>query len=372
MRGYELAPLPLSQSLETLDILHKVTAANRSLAELKGVSTIIPDQNILIDTLALQEARDSSAIENIVTTQDELFKSDLVQAPSLAAKEVKRYAAAMRVGYERVRNRGVLAVSDIVDIQRELVLNTTGIRHLPGTILSNEQTGETVYVPPQDHATIVSLLDNLALYINDGRIAPVDPLIRMAVIHYQFESIHPFTDGNGRTGRILNVLYLVLAGLLDMPVLYLSRYIIHNKARYYELLTGVRTQGTWEAWILFMLDGVEQTSRQTLWIIRNMCALMQRYKEGIRAAFGFYSQDLVNDLFRYPYTRIGFVEQDLNVSRLTAARYLDALSAAGYLEKQKLGRGNYYVNRPLFKLLTEVPEEESMLKSSSVQIDWLR
>jgi Fic family protein len=354
---YVLAPLPPSHELETQAVLRKAASAHRYLAELKGASALIPNQGILIDTLALQEAKDSSAIENIVTTHDELFRSDLSQTSALpAVKEVRQYAAALRTGFERVKRRRLLVTSDVVDIQRELVLNSAGLRRLPGTVLKNEQSGDVVYVPPQDYATIISLLDNLERYINDDTLAPVDPLVRMAVIHYQFESIHPFPDGNGRTGRILNVLYLVLKGLLDVPALYLSRYIIHNKARYYDLLAKVRTDGTWEEWVLYMLDGVEKTSRQTIWIIKGMRELMMDYKQRIRSSFKFYSQDLVNNLFRYPYTKIEFVQRDLKVSRITATKYLDALADAGLVQKQKLGRSSYYINRPLFTLLTNIPD----------------
>lgn len=354
--GYNLAPLPPIQDLETRDILRKLATAHRYLAELKGTSELIPNQSILIDTLALQEAKDSSAVENIITTHDELYRSDLARGPvPLAAKEVRQYATALRTGFDRLRRRKTLATSDLVEVQRELVRNSAGLRTLPGTVLMNEESGATVYVPPQDQDTIISLLDNLTQYINDDSVSPVDPLIKMAVIHYQFESIHPFADGNGRTGRILNVLYLVLQGLLDIPVLYLSRYIIHNKGRYYDLLANVRTDGAWEEWILFMLDGVEQTSRQTIWIIKGMRDLMVDYKKRIRGTFKFYSQDLVNNLFRYPYTKIEFVQRDLKVSRLTATKYLDELAAAGLVEKQKMGRSSYYINRPLFTLLTGVP-----------------
>lgn len=356
MDGYNLAPLPPIQDLETRDVLRKVATAHRYLAELKGVSALMPNQGILIDTLALQEAKDSSAIESIITTHDELYRSDLVSGPApLAAKEVRQYATAFGTGFDRLKRRKTLATSDLVEVQKELVQNSAGLRTLPGTVLMNQQTGATVYVPPQDHATIVSLLDNLAQYINDDSVSLVDPLIKMAVIHYQFESIHPFADGNGRTGRMLNVLYLVLEGLLDIPVLCLSRYILRNRSRYYDLLARVRTDGAWEEWLLFMLDAVEQTSRQTIWIIKGMRELMLDYKQRIRGRFKFYSQDLVNNLFRYPYTRIEFVQRDLKVSRLTATKYLDELAAAGLVEKQKMGRTSYYINRPLFKLLTDVP-----------------
>jgi Fic family protein len=358
MTTYSLADLPLPLELETKQVLKSVTAANRYLAELKGVSETIPNQSILINTLALQEAKDSSAIENIITTHDEMYKAELYSdlVNSSAAKEVQNYVRALRTGFDQVKKNHLLTCNHIIEIQETLEGNNAGFRKLPGTDLKNQATGETIYVPPQDHETIIRLMQNLENYINDDALSDVDPLVKIAIIHHQFESIHPFYDGNGRTGRIINILYLVLKGYLDIPILYLSQYIIETKSDYYRLLQSVRDSNNWEDWVLYILKGIEVTSRQTILIIQKIRELMQKYKQDIRGNFRFYSQDLLNNLFRHPYTKIEFLERDLNVSRLTATKYLDQLADAGYLEKQKIWRNNYYINRPLFDLLSKPPK----------------
>ncbi|MGA9406084.1 MAG: Fic family protein, partial [Bacteroidota bacterium] len=215
----------------------------------------------------------------------------------------------------------------------------------------NEATGETVYTPPQDHATILRLMDNVAAFINDDTISDLDPLTKMALLHFQFETIHPFYDGNGRTGRILNILYLVQQGLLDLPILYLSRFIIHRKADYYRLLQEVRDKTNWEGWVLYMLEGVEQTAKETIGIIADIRELMQDYKHRIRKELPkIYSQDLLNNIFKHPYTKIEFVMEELQVSRITATRYLDLLAEKGFMKKQKIWKTNFYINEPLYKL----------------------
>lgn len=358
MNQYSLRDLPPPLELETKRVLKGVAAANRYLAELKGVSESIPNQAILINTLALQEAKDSSEIENIITTHDEMYKAELYAGivSSSAAKEVQNYADALRTGFSFVKKDQLLTCNHILAIQEILEGNTAGFRKLPGTDLKNKKTGEVVYVPPQDNQTIVQLMKNLESYINDDSLSNVEPLIKMAVIHHQFESIHPFYDGNGRAGRIINILYLVLKGMLDIPILYLSQYIIETKSDYYRLLQAVRETNNWEEWILYMLKGIEITSRQTILIIQKIKELMHQYKQDIRKNFRFYSQDLLNNLFRHPYTKIEFLERDLQISRLTATKYLDQLADAGYLEKQKIWRSNYYINKPLFDLLSNPPK----------------
>jgi Fic family protein len=288
-------------------------------------------------------------VENIITTHDELYQAELQLGESQAAKEVQRYAAALRLGLQLVQQYGFLSVNQIALVQQELEQNNGGYRRLPGTTLKN-QRGEIVYAPPQDNATIMTLMGNLEQYLNDDTRSDVDPLVKMAVLHFQFESIHPFYDGNGRTGRILNILYLVLKGLLDLPVLYLSRYLIRHKAAYYQHLQGVRDTEAWEAWILYLLDGVEQTARESILLITEMRQLMQQTKQRLRG-YKFYSQDLLNHLFRHPYTRIEFVQQELQISRPTAASYLNQLAADGVLVKYRRMTANYYVNEPLFALL---------------------
>jgi Fic family protein len=350
-----LPPLPPEHSVESLEILRKAAVAHRHLAELKGLSASIPNQNILVNTLSLQEARDSSAVENIVTTDDLLYQE--IHVPDVvdpAAKEIRMYSAALRIGYALVRDEGVLRQEHLLAIHRELAGNDAGIRRLPGTTLKNAWSGEVVYTPPQDRSTIDGLMDNLFRFMNDDGFYSVDPLIKMALLHYQFESIHPFYDGNGRAGRILNVLYLVQKGLLDIPILYLSRYVIRNKAEYYRLLQAVRERGAWEEWIMYMLDAVADTSVTSLRLVVGIRDAMQRYKQGIRTQFRFYSQDLINNLFAYPYTRIDYIQRDLKVTRLTATKYLNDLAAAGFLEKRKAGRASYYINTGLLDILTSV------------------
>jgi len=337
---------------ETPAILKKLASSSRKLAELKGMAASIPNQGILINALALQEAKDSSEIENIVTTHDELFKDDVHPEAfaNPAAKEVLRYRQALRVGFELMRGSGLLTCNHIIQIQGELERNNAGFRKLPGTALK-DGAGQTIYTPPQDPAEIVALMRGLERFINESDVFDADPLIKMALIHHQFESIHPFYDGNGRTGRIVNVLYLVKEGLLDIPVLYLSQHIVRNKANYYRLLQTVREEDTWEEWVLYLLEAVEQTAGQTMTTVQAIKTALFDYKQRIRADYKFYSQDLINNLFMHPYTKIEFVQRDLGVSRITATKYLEALTDGGFVQKQKIGRGNYYVNIALNAVL---------------------
>lgn len=337
---------------DTPAILKRLASSSRALAELKGIAASIPNQGILINTLGLQEAKDSSEIENIVTTHDELFKDDVLPESfaNPAAKEVLRYRQALRVGFEQVRASGLLTTNHILEIQRELERNNAGLRKLPGTALQ-DGGGRTVYTPPQDPAEIVKLMGGLERFINTPELFPADPLIKMALIHHQFESIHPFYDGNGRTGRIVNVLYLVKEGLLDIPVLYLSSHIVRTKTDYYRLLQTVRDEDRWEEWVLYMLEAVEVTAGQTLATIHAIKTALFDYKHRIRSGYRFYSQDLINNLFTHPYTKIDFVQRDLGVSRVTATKYLDALAEGGFVRKQKIGRGNYYINVALNAVL---------------------
>lgn len=352
---WKIEDFPPESSLESLAVLRKCTHASRVLAELKGASQAIPNQGILINTLSLQEAKDSSAIENIITTHDDLFKEDIFSESfkNLAAKEVRDYASALKIGFEEVRATGLITNRTILALQEQIKKNRAGFRKLPGTELINDQTGQTVYTPPQHPDQIQTLMTVLERMINGNEYDSVDPLIRIALVHHQFESIHPFYDGNGRTGRIINVLYLVKTGLLDIPVLYLSRYFIRDKARYYRELQQVRDTGNWEPWLLYMLDAVEDTARYTLKQVDLIKQAFMDYKHRIRKQFPkYYSQDLINNLFNHPYTKIEFVENDLSVKRLTAAKYLDSLSK-DFLTKHKIGRSNYYVNRALYGILTE-------------------
>lgn len=352
-----MSSLPSLSSLnasrfESIAILKRLANASRKLAELKGIATTIPNQGILINALGLQEAKDSSEIENIVTTHDELFRDDLLPESftNPSAKEVLRYRQALRLGFDQVRQTGLITTNHLIAIQAELERNNAGLRRLPGTALKSG-LGLTVYTPPQDPSEIMALMGDLERFINDTDLFVADPLIKMALIHHQFESIHPFYDGNGRTGRILNVLYLLKEGLLDVPVLYLSRHIVRTKTKYYYLLQTVRDADTWEDWVVYMLEAVEQTAGQTIGTIRSIKEALFDYKHRIRNSYKFYSQDLINHLFMHPYTKTEFVERALGVSRLTATKYLDALAAGGFMNKQKFGRSNYYINLTLNRIL---------------------
>lgn len=357
MSKYNIPTLPLSYDLETKAVLKQATVAHRRLAELKGAIKSMPNPSILINTLALQESKDSSEIESIITTHDELYRaqvSSVAHFVSAAAKEVENYNQALYLGFDEVSGTNLLTCNTIIRIYQAIKNNTAGFRQTPGTTLQNEQTKEVVYEPPQSHEEIVAYMNNLEKFINDDSLCDFDPLVKLAIIHHQFESIHPFSDGNGRTGRIINILYLVRQELLDLPVLYLSRYITHNKGRYYHLLQDVRDNNNWENWTLFILKGIEETSVATTSLVEQIKSLMLNFKHRIREEFPkIYSQDLINNLFRHPYTKIDFVQQELKVSKPTAISYLNQLCSCEnpFLQKLKLGRENYYVNAELFSLL---------------------
>ena len=332
-----------------------VAKALRALAELKGVAQTIPRQDILINSLIIQEAKDSSEVENIVTTHDELYRSNLQleKAISPGTKEVQNYVSALKKGFELVKTKGVLTSNNIIEIQEVLEQNNAGFRKVPGTNLKNQLTGDIIYTPPQDGNEIKVLMDNLELFINDDSLTDYDVITKMAIIHFQFESIHPFYDGNGRTGRIINILYLVLNELLEIPILYLSRYIIRNKSEYYKHLQQVRYEESWEAWLIFMITGVEEIANETSTLIREIKDQMATMKNNLRDNYKFYSQDLLNHLFKQPYTKIEYLVSELNISRVTASGYLNKLAEDGVLKKQKVGKYNYYLNEELVKLLTK-------------------
>ncbi|WP_432711994.1 Fic family protein [Pedobacter sp.] len=354
MSLYKLPLLPLKFDLESKRVLKKLSLTHRALAELNGVAESIPNEIIILNTLSLQEAKDSSAIENIITTHDELFRSDSIaqEFASISAKEVYNYATALKDGFVSVRKSQLITSNQIVEIQGILEETKAGFRKLPGTELKNDLTGEVVYTPPQSHDEIIALMTNLEKFINDNTLSDIDPLIKMAIIHHQFESIHPFYDGNGRTGRIINILYLIKEDLLRLPILYLSRYINQNKANYYSLLQETRVSQNWEPWILFMLDAVEQTSIQTTSVIREIKKIMQEYKQIIRNNLpNIYSQDLINNLFKHPYTKIDFLVEDLGVTRKTAAKYLGQLIDLGLIQLHKKGKDNFYINVALYDFL---------------------
>ena len=345
--------IPSSESLDVKAVWHSLAQAHRHLAELKGLCEALPNGGILLDTLAIQEAKDSSEIENIITTHDELYAAEQSVTASGATKEVQNYVRALRVGYQDVQDSGLIRLATILRVQQEVEQNNAGLRKLPGTVLKNQTTGAVVYEPPQDAELVQKLMADLVEFIHADD--ALDPLLRMAVAHHQFESIHPFYDGNGRTGRILNLLMLQREGLLDLPVLYLSRYITSTKAQYYQLLQSTRETGNWVDWCVYIVQGVTVTAKSEVKLIKNLRSLMQTTKHRLRDQLPkIYSQELLNNLFRYPYTKIEFVEKDLGVSRITAAKHLDALAAHGFVEKRKIGRTNFYVNQPLYALLTMI------------------
>lgn len=303
--NWQPTPLPYASDLESKTILKALNRAHRALAELKGVARSIPRQDILINSLGMQEAKDSSEVENIVTTQDELYRATLGLETNVSpeTKEVRNYVAALKRGYDIVIKNQLLTSNHIIEIQSVLEENNAGLRRLPGTELRNQQTGDVVYTPPQEYDQIQNLMHNLERFINDQQMSDLDPLVKMAVIHFQFESIHPFYDGNGRTGRIINILYLVLQKLIDLPILYLSQYIIKNKSEYYRTLQAVRDKNDWENWLLFIILGIENTSLKTQIKVERIKNAMQQLKNILRDNYKFYSQDLLNHLFQQPYTK---------------------------------------------------------------------
>ncbi len=343
--------LPLEQDFETIAVLKKSISANRALAKLNGVAQVIPNSAILINSLVLKEAKDSSEIENIITTHDDLYKASMdISQVTRETKEVQNYRHALLKGFGLVSDNKLLLKKYIVEIQQELEQNDAGIRRQAGTNLKNAATGEVIFTPPQEFKTIDNLLSNLENYINEDN--DLDPLVNMAIIHYQFETIHPFYDGNGRTGRILNILYLILKEQLDIPILYLSAYIIKHKSDYYRLLQEVGTEEKWEEWVLFMLDGVEKTSLDTIKLINEIKNLMESSKQELREKLPkIYSKDLLEILFMHPYTKIEFLVDRLDISRQTASKYLKALEGIGMLKSVQIGNGKYFINNKLFEAL---------------------
>lgn len=357
MTDYILKPLPPEINLETTRVLRQAAASHRALAELKGYASIIPNKNILINAVTINEAKDSSEIENIVTTHDELYKA-MAQKTYInaAAKEVVNYRSALWHGYELIRSKQLLTVNMIVEIQQLIENNMAGIRKQAGTVLKNESTGEIVYTPPGSEFEILDLMKNLELYINEDTDG-IDPLIKLAIIHYQFESIHPFYDGNGRTGRIINVLYLVLKELLDSPILYLSKYIIRNKTAYYQLLQEVRTKGKWEDWVLYILAGIEETSEETLIMVKGINDEFIKYADDVRISLPkVYSKELIELLFFEFYTKIAFIEKGLGISRKTASTYLADLEKNGFLKSERIGKERIYLNLRLLDTVKSAAE----------------
>ncbi len=349
----KLEMLPLNKDIETKRVLKQLSRTSRALAELKGIAQTMPNQNILINAIMINEAKTSSGIENIVTTHDEIYKAMVRPTnTSPAAKEVVDYRAAIWKGYELIKEREMINTNIITKIQEKVEHNQAGIRSTPGTIIKNEVTGEIVHTPPQDKEQILKYMQNLEEYINNDD-DMIDPLIKVAIIHYQFESIHPFYDGNGRTGRIINILYLILKDLIDTPILYLSKYIIRNKTKYYDLFRKTRETGNFEEWILYILVGIEEMAEETIGIINRIRDEIITMKHELRNKTKLYSKELLEALFFEFYTKIPYIQEQLGVSDKTAQKYLDILVELGFLTSEKIGRERIYRNERLFKIIKE-------------------
>ncbi len=351
----DLPTLPPKAEVETKAILKKAISAGRALAELKGVGETIPNQAILVNSIILQEAKASSEIENIITTHDALFRAFSANTGQIdpATKEVLRYREALWEGYTSLKDRPLLTTNLFISIVQTIRANRAGIRNTPGTKVANAATGEVVFTPPEGENIIRNKLNDLEEYIHADD--EVDPLIKLALIHYQFEAIHPFTDGNGRTGRILNILFLTHRHLLDLPVLYLSKYIIEQKSDYYRLLRDVTENQAWEPWILYLLDAVEKTAlltRDKILAIRELLIKTLEFtKENLPSRV--YSKDLIELLFHQPYTKARFLVDAGIAERKTATNYLKELEKIGVLQLQKVGKENLYLNKELFEALSQ-------------------
>jgi Fic family protein len=344
---------PKKSVVETIAILKQESKSAVALAELKGLTNTLPNPNILINAVILKEAQASSGIENVITTQDKLYQALYAKSakPDLATKEVLRYREALLMGARLIKEKGFLNTNGIIALQKELEENNAGLRKLPGTALINDLTNEVIYTPPDNFDTISNLMKNLEEYLNIDA-DDISPLIKLAIQHYQFESIHPFYDGNGRTGRIINVLYLILKGLLNEPVLYLSSYIIQNKGDYYRLLQEVRTKYNWEDWILYVLKGIEQTAQSTIEQINKINLLFNETQKLVQEKLPrIYSKDLIEQLFIHPYCKIEFLVENLKLNRKTAGSYLKTLEDLEILAAETKGKEVIYVNTELYKLL---------------------
>ncbi|MCH7903154.1 MAG: Fic family protein [Armatimonadetes bacterium] len=349
-----LPELPPRVSVETPRTLKKAIAVNAALGEFKGVESILQNSAItLLRAIVVQEAKHSSEIENIVTTNDELYRViDDERATDPFAKEVIGYSNALWYGYEELCNGRPLSTTLFTEIASVIRRTQVDVRKMPGTKLTNPSTGETTYTPPDGEALIRSLLKNLCDFIAADD--DIDPLIKMAVVHYQFEAIHPFRDGNGRTGRILSILLLVEKGLTKLPVLYISRFIIRNKSEYYRLLRAVTEEGNWEDWIVFMLDVVEKTVADATRVMREIQQATDDCKAKVQSLMSIRTpNELVDLIFEQPVTRIRYVTRRGLAKRQTASHYLQELERIGVMESRKVGRDVLYINRRLMDILTE-------------------
>jgi len=347
----DLPLLPPKMDIETKKILRKTISAGRALAQLNGTLLNLPNPTLFLDTIYLQEAKASSEVENIITTNDELYKSFVAEKKieNSSTKEVLSYKEALWLGLEELKAKPFITTNLSIKIVQCIKQNKASIRATPGTILSNNQ-GEVIYTPPSGEMVIREKLANLERFINEENV--IDPLIKMALLHYQFEAIHPFADGNGRTGRILILLYLRLSGLLEVPAIYLSEYIIQNKNDYYIKLRGVTENENWEDYILYMLDMIEQTALKGLERLKLITTAIEEMTTEIKAKLPkMYSKDLVEILFRLPYTkRQNLIDENLGTAK-TVGNYLIALEENGILKSVKVGKEKLYLNQKLLKIL---------------------
>lgn len=351
-KPYNSLPLlPPKAILESTKVLRKTIEASRALAQLNGMLTNLPNPTLFLDTIHLQEAKASSEIENILTTNDDLYKAIVSDKKfdNPATKEVLSYKEALWNGLQEVENRPFITTNLCVEIVQSIKKNTAGIRTTPGTALKNA-SGETIYTPPTGETIIRDKLANLEAFINGGQ--SIDPLIKMALMHYQFEAIHPFSDGNGRTGRILLLLYLKIEKLLDTPAIYLSEYIIKNKTAYYVNLRNVTENEDWETWILYMLEMIEFTAKKGLIRLNNVTNLMQSMADEVKTTLPkIYSKDLIEILFKLPYTKKRYlIDAKLGTSK-TVGNYLIELENAGFLISEKVGKEKLYLNHRLMAIL---------------------
>lgn len=357
----QLLLLPIAYNLIDREIITKWGLASRALAELKGNILRLPNPSMLINTISLQEAKSSSEIENIFTTNDELYRaiSDKVNEENAnpATKEVLHYREALWMGKKDLDARGKFDLELMVSIFRKVKNTNEGIRPPQSQVVirrgnSGLKPGEIIYTPPRGSSVLEEKLDNLIDYLN-GRIPCLeDPLLRMAIAHYQFEAIHPFSDGNGRTGRILNLLYLVKSGLLSQPILYLSNFIIRNKEEYYFRLAGVTQRRAWKPWIMFMLDAIEQTSISTNHLIDEIVKQMESTLEYGKKEVKWYSKELNEVLFSRPYIKQSTIGKTVGrTSRTTLTKYMQELASKGILTPKQDGKEVYYINNDLIRIL---------------------
>ncbi len=345
--------LPFDYNYNDVDILKALNIANNKIGELNGIISLLPNPNIILNAVILGEAKESSEIENIVTTFDEIFKEITLKVNNTASKEVVNYRQAILSGYKFIKDNGFISSRMLVDIHHIIEPDVGDIRKIPGTVVKNTKTGEILHTPPQSEEEIREYLSNLEKYINYDELEDVDPIIKMAMIHYQFESIHPFHDGNGRTGRMLNVLYLVLKNKISLPILYLSKYINSTKDKYNKHLYNIRLDNKYiKDYLLYMIEGVSEMSSFTIDFIKSFRKLMNDASELIKEkCTKIYSHELVEYLFYDFYTKNEYLRDVLNISRNTASKYLNELEAAGVLISEMVGKEKIFKNTYLYSLI---------------------